>query len=163
MNRWAIYTSIVLVFLSSVCFGQTKKEIPRFNVFCLDCERSIVYAKESDRLPETIAVNGTVVDAIVPGTMCGPVAQAGSLKIRLDERVTDYPDEYLYVIVLCLTSEENNDLVGKRVDFVAKKMTKYPYSFSVLLTAIETHGRAFYLADREGDRVFPLRVRLKTK
>ena len=102
-------------------------------------------------MPETIKAKGTILEASPAGALCGNLARGGTLKIRLDERVKGYDNDYLYVVVLCFAAEDSGNFLNKSVDLDVKKMTKYPYSFHVLLSnSIDSHGAPFFLASSDG-------------
>lgn len=132
-------------------FAQSRKEGRlEFSHF----ELPIVYAKEDDGLPKKINTFGVVVEAS-SALDCGGVATAGTLKIKLDEKVKGLSDNYLYLVVLCFSSDEREKLLNKKVKIEATKLKKYPYKFAVLLmNSIDSHGTPFYLSSKETLRVF---------
>lgn len=159
--------SVILVisfFFTSIAFAQARQEEPKvhkpdFTVFSLGDENSvmnarklIVYGKEGDGLPNEVKAKGTIVEAYTSGKLCGTFANAGTLKIKLDEKIKGYKDDYLYVIVLCLFSPKGNEqFINKQIEISAKKLIKYPYSYDVLLSNnFHTKGVPFYLSDDEG-------------
>jgi hypothetical protein len=78
----------------------------------------------------------------------------------LFEKVKDYPDDILFVVVLCLNGEPK-DFIGRSVDFDAKKMTKYPFTSSLVLSALETNGQPYYLSTVDTTTMFPMWSRRK--
>ncbi len=146
--------ALICIFLFGINnFGQSEKQNkPEFSVFNLIGNgKPIVYAKENDELPNKIKAKGEIVDATVSGTYCGTIATGGTLKIKLNEKIENYSDDYLYVVVLCLAGEENENLVGKNIEIEVKKLTKFPYNFGVLLSnGIDSDGNPFYLSTVEG-------------
>src|SRR5688500_12816811 len=92
-------------------FAQSEKENkPEFSVFNLFGNgKPIVYAKDSDELPNKIKAKGEIIEASVSGTYCGTIATGGTLKIKLAEKIKNYNNDYLYVVVLCLAGEENEN------------------------------------------------------
>jgi hypothetical protein len=153
------FVSIILISLTFISlfgtnnFGQSEeKYLPKFSVFNLMRNgKSVVYAKETDNLPNKINAKGIIVDASVSGKYCGTTATGGTLKIKLSKKLKNYKDDYLYVIALCLAGEENENLVGKVIEIEVKKMTKFPYSFGVLLSnGIDSNGTPFYLSTVDG-------------
>jgi hypothetical protein len=150
--------SISLVILGSLfasknIFGQTNKL--DFSVWCLDCNKSVVYANDNDGLPQIIMVKGVVVDVATNGTLCGTFTTAGSIKVKLDPKVQGFSDEYIHVVLMCLIGNDPKAFIGRSVDFEAKKMTKFPFTFQVELAAVETHGKPFYLSSTPSAKIFP--------
>lgn len=130
-------------------FGQSEKQNkPEFSVFNLTGNgKPIVYAKDNDELPNKVRAKGEIVDASVSGTYCGTIATGGTLKIKLGEKIKNYNSDYLYVVVLCLAGQENENLVGKSIEIEVKKMTEFPYKFGVWLSnGIDSNGSPFYLS-----------------
>jgi hypothetical protein len=113
--------------------------------------KPVPYAKVDDGLPKQIRARGKIVDASPAGFYCGTLATAGTLKIELADSVEGYNDKNVYVVILCFAVEERSKLIGKRVELIVKKMTKFPYSFGVLLAnSIDSNGTPFYLSTVEG-------------
>lgn len=134
-------------------FGQSEEaKDPQFSVINLTGKgKPIVFAKETDGLPNSIKAKGRIIDANVSGTYCGVTATSGTLKIKLSEQIENYSNEYLYVVVLCLAGKENDDLVGKDIEIEVKKLTKHPFNFGVLTSnSIDSNGIPFYLSKVDG-------------
>lgn len=151
MNNFISKFLIVLtfVFLSGINVSAQSEESykPEFSVRDQGSAKAIIYAKENDGLPEEIIAKGKIVDASVSDTYCGGIATGGMLKIKLDEKIKNYNDDFLYVVVLCLAGEENENLVGKQIDIKVKKMTEFPYKFDVWLSnGIASNGNPFYFS-----------------
>lgn len=138
--------------MTTSSIGQSSSKQPSFLVFDLgDRKNKIVYASENDGLPEKFTAKGTIVQSSVSGTYCGTVATGGTLKIKLEGKVAGYPNENLFVVVLCLAGEENEKLNGKSIELEVEKMTKFPYSFGVLLSnSIDSNNQPFYKSTVEG-------------
>jgi hypothetical protein len=148
-NIWIVSTFIFLSVFSIL--GQSENQNkPGFAVGVIGGGNKIIYAKESDGLPKEINAKGTIIDASVAGTYCGVTATAGTLKIKLDEKVENYDNDYLYVIVLCLAGKENENLLGQHIEIKVKKMTEFPYTYGVRLASIDSNGTPFYLSTVEG-------------
>lgn len=156
MSRFVTKFLIVLTFIFLLGinnFTQSEKQNkPEISIFNLTENRKpIVYAKENDGLPNKIKAKGEIVEASVSGIYCGTVATGGTLKIRLAERIKNYNNDFLYVVVLCLAGAENENLVGQNIEFEVKKITEFPYKFGVLLSnGIDSNGSPFYLSTVEG-------------
>lgn len=156
--------SAVSFFFTNIAFAQgseekSKERKPDFIFFTLgnknvaiNAKKLIVYGKEDDGFPNEVKAKGTIVKANTSGRLCGTFANAGTLKIKLDEKNEGYKDDYLYVIVLCLFStKDGEEFLNKRIEVSAKKLIKYPYTFDVMLSNnLDTKGIPFYLSDDEG-------------
>lgn len=156
--------TLILILGNAVSyFGQSQPALkPEFAVFNLTGKgKSVVYAKEGDGLPNVVVAKGKIIDANVSGKYCGPIATAGTLKIELEQKIEQYADPFLYVVVLCLAGKENENLVGKNIEIEARKMTEFPYSFGVSLSnSLDSKGAPFYLSTVDG--VGGLMKKLKT-
>lgn len=156
---------IVSFSFTNITFAQDSKENlkkrkPDFLFFTLfnksaaiNAKKLIVYGKDGDGFPDKIKVTGTIVGANAAQKVCGFTGgNAGTLKIKLDEQVKDYENEYLYVIVSCLFSRKGNEeFLNKKIEISAKKMVKYPYQSSVfLVNDFDTKGVPFYVSDDSG-------------
>lgn len=159
-----LFVSVFIFLLGINNFGQSEKQKKsEFSVFNFTGNgKPIVYAKENDEIPNKIKAKGEIVDASVSGIYCGTIATGGTLKIKLSEKVKNYSDDYLYLVVLCLAGKENENLVGKNIEVEVKKLTKFPYKFGVLMSnSIDSNGTPFYLSTVGG--VGGLLKQLETK
>jgi hypothetical protein len=153
MSKFTLKISFSLIVILLFCvdnFSQSKKQDKPYFAVGIFGKDKIVYAKENDGLPKEILAKGTIVDASVAGTYCGTIATGGTLKIKLNEKVNGYDHEFLYVIVLCLAGRENEDIVGKQIELKLKKMTKFPYKYTVRLASLDSKGVPFYLSTIDG-------------
>lgn len=102
----------------------------------------IVYFKKSDTLPKTMEIYGEIAD-VTTSTTCGVFQSSGTLKIRLTKNVKGYPDSFLYVVVPCLT--KNDELIGKNVSLnVTALFANNEECYKPILNKFSSNGIPFY-------------------
>jgi hypothetical protein len=113
---------------------------------------NVTYAKKGDTNPDRIKVKGVIVDAVFPQIYCGNMGHAGTFKFKPDEKIQNYSDEFVYVVVLCPAGNKEEDLLNKHVEISATKLTKYPYGSSSVKLSNKFHTKKtlFYVLDVEG-------------
>ncbi len=150
VSSFSMVLMAILIFGYYVSAQDTEKQTnnkPDFASF----DKPLIYATENDNLPKEIRAKGIIVDASPAGFYCGVFATAGTLKIKLSEKIENYNEDYLYVVILCFAVEEREKLLNKEIEITAKKMTKFPYKFGVLLSnSIDSKGTPFYLSTVDG-------------
>src|SRR5688572_918505 len=69
----------------------------------------VIYGRKDDGFPETLKLRGTIEEVSMTDSYCGVIAWAGTLKIKLENKIESYNPEYVYVLVPCFMDER-----GKR-------------------------------------------------
>lgn len=133
-----ILLNILFLIFSSSILSQTKGDFSSRPF-------PVVYGKKTDGFPNKIKLEGTIVDASPAPFYCGTLAVAGTLKIKLSQKLKGYRDEFLYAVVLCFAVEKKEDLIDQKIAVEAVKLEKYPYKFGVSVTNnIDSKGIPFY-------------------
>jgi hypothetical protein len=102
----------------------------------------IVYFKKSDELPKTMEVYGEIVN-VSSGASCGVFQSSGTLKIKLTKCVKGYPYSFLYVVVPCLT--KNDELIGEIVSLnVTALFEDNEECYKPILNKFSSNGIPFY-------------------
>ena len=106
-------------------------------------EFPVMLGRDDDGFPNKIQVDGSIVD-ITFAHSCGLTRNAGTLKIKLNNKVSGYNDEFIYVVVSCLIgSQDREKFLNKRVCMnVTKTVDGYPPL--QVFNRIDSHGTPFY-------------------
>lgn len=109
-------------------------------------EYPIFYGKKDDGFPDVILIDGTIVEASLNSRMCGTMAFAGTMKIRLDKKIEGYNNDFVYVLVTCFFDEEGKErYLNKCVKFKVNKLYEENYQFSASLSNnSDSKGIPFY-------------------
>lgn len=143
--------AVVITMVSIGADAQVDATKLDFKVGMFGKGRAIVYGRDDDGLPSEMLVKGTIVGSSISGTICGTTGgTASTLKLKLSEKPETYKQDFLYVIVMCLAGEENENLIGKEMRIRVRKLTKYPFKSVVRLASLDSGGTPFYLSTVEG-------------
>jgi len=145
--------AIIFILISNWAFGQITKDslrkLPKSNSWIK--EEPVIYHDKESGLPDTISVQGLIVD-ISPG-YCGTYCIGGVVKIKLEKEIQNYDDQFVYLVTPCVTGKDEE---GTRVSVIATKYTKENkecYYRSVNNT-INSNGTPFYkLSENEANKI----------
>jgi hypothetical protein len=103
---------IVSVFLSITSVIAQAKHSPK--------QFPIIFSKPDSSLPDSMEIIGHVVNVSFTSTHCGDISLSGTLKIKLDKKVPNYPYNDLYIVSLCFPDfdkfgRNRSKYLGKRI------------------------------------------------
>src|SRR5690242_9590459 len=62
---------------------------------------SFAYGRKGDGFPDDLNIRGTITELTFAQAYCGGIAFAGTLKIKLLNKIEGYPPENVFVVVTC--------------------------------------------------------------
>jgi hypothetical protein len=111
----------------------------------------VVFGNDNDGFPTVLTVAGKIIDVDDDEPACGVLATAGTLKIKLENPGALFEDGHAYLVVFCLEPGSGKKLKNRSIKIQAKKLTKYPYDFTVSVSnGFDSAGVPFYLATGGG-------------
>ena len=117
----------------------------------------LVHGRKNDGLPDNLRVRGTITGLSFARAYCGDIAWAGTLKIKLFNRIDGYPREDVFVVVTCFLDPGNeNKYLNKVVSLdLAKLYGKKdgPCYFDIATNTIDSKGAAFYCTALGQDQI----------
>ena len=122
-------------------------------------EYPIVYGKDGDGYPNTLEVHGLITEVSLTSSFCGLVRHAGTLKLKLQDKVKGYRQDYVYVAVPCFYDlEGEKKFLNKSICISVTKMDgvgmdgKACYTDQVI-NRINSRGIPFYCLDVNGEHL----------
>jgi hypothetical protein len=155
MNR-ILHISIIFILVSFLIncklFSQTKskqdsllfeiKSLPLLDIYP-ECQ-SIVFGSKNDNYPDQININGKIISVSSTLSPCGVICNSGTIAVRLNKNICSYPNNTVYVMILCFYVKEE-DYLNKEVKFTARKLYKTEEDCYVnVFNKIDSKGVPFY-------------------
>ena len=112
----------------------------------------VVFGKEDDGLPEKLHVVGRIAKVSF-SRACGGVYWSGTIKIKLLQKIANYPFQSVFVVVNCLEDSENEKkylgkIVRLEVSKLYPKLREYQdldtFYFELIDNTIDSGGVPFY-------------------
>ena len=114
-------------------------------------DKPIVLGTEADGYPTEIQIKGVIVDLDFSEVKCGDILTAGTVKIRLTNKVENYRSKYVYLVVVCAQNVSGENYVGKSIEIKGSKFMKNQSpeiaSFS---NRFDSTGVPFYVSEGGG-------------
>lgn len=143
-----IMISLFLTFSNSFALAPQKGNKPNRSEASLLFD-SVVYGSKKDGLPDNLTVRGTITDVSFAIAECGGIIWAGTLKIKLSDKIESYPHENVFVVVKCFTGDDKSKYMNKIVSLNLEKIynkKKGPCYFEIVTNTINSNGVPFYCA-----------------
>ncbi len=161
--RNLILPLVILVFIGdplTVAQSQSQSRI-EFTASEVSSPVPVVFGRKDDGLPEKMGVRGVIKDLTFISAGCGGVAWAGTLRIRLDEKISGYSPEDVFVVVGCFPDFEKfgyqrDRYLNQSVMLTVSKLypeyqfgvfadiNKVPCPFDLITNKINSKGVPFY-------------------
>lgn len=124
-------------------------------------EFPVVYGNRGDGYPDELLVEGTIVQASTNSGRCGGLAYAGTMKVRLNNKIEGYNSDFVYILVTCFfDNNEGAKYIGQCVKLRVKKLYEDDYQYSAILSnANDSDGVPFYVTNFFGENKFLERIR----
>ena len=109
----------------------------------------VVYGSKVDGLPDYLKVQGTITEVSLSPIACGFIEWAGTLKIRLANKIDGYPHEDIFVIATCFIGDDKskymylNKIVSLELVKLHDKTEERP-PFDLVANTIDSEGVPFY-------------------
>ena len=84
---------------------------------------SIVYGDTFHNYPDTLEITGKI-EEISFGVSCGIMCASGTIRIKPNCMINNYPAECVYVVIPCLSGKSVDKYLCKCVNIKVKKVTK---------------------------------------
>ena len=121
----------------------------------------VVFGKKDDGLPEKLLVVGRI-SKVSFSRACGGVYWSGTIKIKLLQKIADYPHQNVFVVVNCLEDKQNqtkylNKVVRLEVSKLYPELRKFrdpdSFYFELIDNTIDSGGVPFYYTNVSGQEL----------
>lgn len=155
MSRILGFLFLIIISFQPQQFGQDKAKC--YDVYFKDGRLNnlspLIFGKTNDGLPDKMKLSGVITETSYAAFYCGVIYSAGTLKIRLLEKIKGYPYDDVFVVIGCFLDPCNEDkYLNKKVDIEVFKLygdynrrsKRNPCYFEDITNTINSNGTPFY-------------------
>ena len=121
----------------------------------------IVFGTHQDGLPDTMLLQGTIVDLTFAEVGCGYIAWSGTLQVRQSQPIAGYPHQDVFIVLSCFPEFEkfknNRDLyINQPISLTVSKLypefrfgaikdiKKVPCAYELIVNNLDSKKVPFY-------------------
>ena len=164
MNRNLVFLFLIIIPFHPQQFGQDKAKCNDvyFNDGRLNNLSPLIYGKKNDGLPDKMKLSGVITETSYAAFHCGIIYSAGTLKIKLLEKINGYPYDDVFVVIGCFLDPCHEDkYLNKNVDMQVFKLyedynrrsKRNPCYFEHITNTIKSNGTPFYCSKMDQEDI----------